>query len=133
MISSQITILRSEVCTINKKTKLIKIARKKLYIFRTRVYVHNLEALEDIIVDDVKEKKESTTTHYRILFCFNDGVELRLSDALYLKKEPLLELAAQLREFVGIKDTVDVSDDEVKSDEEGMEGDTKSHEQKKED
>jgi len=115
-----LTIGDSDECVINKKINTVKVTRRKLFIFKPKTYVFEIDNIDDISVETVKEEtKYSIKIHYRIDIIMDNGINFPLTSVLYVKKEPLDEVAMEMKKFLGLKDEVDEDNQEITSDHDG--------------
>ena len=96
------------VTILNKTSNSVKITRKKLHFLNPRTFVYSLDKVEQIAIESSEEisKYRKYKPNYKINIEFEDGITFPLTSSLYVKKEPLLAVAKQMREFLGLKTEV---------------------------
>lgn len=62
----------------------------------------------------LQKEKGKEVVYYRVTFSFDEGsIEIPLTLALYLKKEPLAEILKEIRSFLNLQPAPDTDDDET--------------------
>jgi hypothetical protein len=85
-----------EIATFNKSKNTVRILRKN--ILNEKIYVHDLSELKTIQIETVKASE--TSSHYRIALQFNQSIQLPLTQTLFVDRQKLMPIAAEISSFL---------------------------------
>lgn len=88
----------TEHLVFDKKSKTLRVTRKSL--LNHRVYVHQLDSLLDVTVEEAEGKRG-----YTVMLTFEHNIRVPLSNSSYVSKESQEELASSISKFVELEDT----------------------------
>jgi DNA-binding transcriptional regulator WhiA len=91
-----LALAEKEFCVVNKEKNVVRVTTSTL--FNQRQFVHNLDDLLDIKMEQVNEGKKNM---HRIVFHFNDGIEIPLTTTYYSDQKQLNEIIKKIDNFVG--------------------------------
>lgn len=90
-----LALAEKEYCVINKEKNHIKVASNNL--FSQKQLVHNLDDLLECKLDKAEEGKKDMR---RIVFVFNDGIEIPLTNSYYADHKLMTGIIKKVDDFL---------------------------------